>query len=82
MRNINPLPIIGFMVIALAITIGAVMFPQAMYAADYVVDNGTASNSTNTTMSVGLVEQAWFWGLGVLIAILVIGTILWKFFVR
>jgi hypothetical protein len=66
---------LGLIMVALIITLGGILFTQALYAADYAVDGGNATQSTNTTLTIGGAESTWFWGLAVLIFILVIAMI-------
>ena len=73
--------ILLFVIIGFILTIVAVMVPQAMYAADYAVDNGNESDTTDTTLMVSTTESTVFWGIGILVFILAAGAILWKFFV-
>jgi len=75
-------PLIGLLIVGLIFTLVAVLFPQAMYAADYAVDSGNASESTNTTLTVSSTESLWFWGMGILVFIVTLGLILWKFFIK
>jgi hypothetical protein len=66
---------LGLIIVALVITLGGILFTQALYAADYAVDSGNVSQSTNTTLTISGAESTWFWGLAILIFILVIAMI-------
>jgi hypothetical protein len=70
---------LGLIIVALVITLGGILFTQALYAADYAVDGGNASESTNTTLTISGAESTWFWGLAVLIFILVIAMIFFSY---
>jgi hypothetical protein len=75
----SKVPIIGFIIIGLIITLVAVLFPMALYSADYAIDNGTASESTNTSLTISGIESMWFWGVGILVFILTISLIIWSY---
>jgi hypothetical protein len=70
---------LGLIIVALVITLGGILFTQALYAADYAVDAGNASESTNTTITISGAESMWFWGLAILIFILVIAMIFFSY---
>ena len=75
----SKVPIIGFIIIGLIITLVAVLFPMALYSADYTIDNGTATESTNTSLTISGIESMWFWGVGLLVFILTISLIIWSY---
>ena len=75
----SKVPIIGFIIIGLIITLVAVLFPMALYSADYTIDNGTATESTNTSLTISGIESMWCWGVGLLVFILTISLIIWSY---
>lgn len=80
--NRSVVPIFGFVIIGLIFVLGGILFTQSLYAADYSIDNGTATESTNTTAMISGAESMWFYGLAILASILGIGLVLWKFFIK
>lgn len=78
------LPIFGLVILSMVFVLGAVMFGEAMKASDYEASNSTGNmtENTNQTLTISAVETTWFAGLGILVLLLTLGLIFFRFFVK
>lgn len=78
------LPIFGLVILSMVFVLGAVMFGEAMKASDYEASNNTGNmtENTNQTLTISAVETTWFAGLGILVLLLTLGLIFFRFFVK
>jgi hypothetical protein len=67
--------------LGLFFVIGVIIFSSALQASDYEAGNSTGVDNqyTNQTTSIAKINYAWWGGIAMLLLILSIATVFWKF---
>jgi len=70
--------LLGF---ALFLTLGVIIFGYALQASDYSASNSTGNmtTTTNTTLTAYKLNYAWWGGMAMLVTLLAVATVFWKF---
>jgi hypothetical protein len=70
--------------VGLMMVIGVVMIGYAYQAVDYEASNKTGNETatTNQTVTSYGIQYAWWGGVSLLVFIIAIGLVFWKFFVK
>lgn len=72
------LPIFAMVALVLVITLLLVSFGASMAS----VSAETNATTDNATMATYMTQEAWYGGLSLLVLVLAVGFVLWKFFVK